>query len=186
MKKIHKETKIPRTARKSSRGFSLIELLVVVGIILIIAAIAIPNLLAATWSARQTKAVGFITAISQANSLYEQKYQNGYAPTIGVLAGPSTAAATCNLAEVIDNSLPTTMANSGQYVIAYTPMGTALAAPANGCTTPGQAGYLATASPLTPGAANSYCIDENQTLHVDVTGAAAVTTDTACDALPVQ
>ena len=172
--------------RKRNAGFSLIELLVVVGIILIIAAIAIPNLLSATWAARQTKAVGFITAISQSNSLYEQKWANGYAPTIGVLAGPTTATATCDLAEVLDNALPPTMTNSGQYVITYIAQGTALAAPGTGCTNPGQSGYLATASPLTVGAANSYCIDEHQTLHVDTTGGAAVTSDTACDGLPVQ
>jgi type IV pilus assembly protein PilA len=172
---------------RKEQGFSLIELLVVVGIILIIATIAIPNLLAATWSARQAKAAGFITAISQANSLYEQKWQDGYAPTIGVLAGPATAAATCDLAEVLDNSLPATMTNSGQYLITYTATGTTLTAAAAGCTNPGQAGFLATANPLTAGAANAYCIDEKQTLHVDTTGpTAAVTTDAACDALPVQ
>ena len=185
--KTHREEPKPRPIRRTgSKGFSLIELLVVVGIILIIAAIAIPNLLAATWSARQTKAVGFITAISQGNSIYEQKWSNGYAPTIGVLAAPTTAA-TCDLAEVLDNSLPATMTNTGQYLITYTAQGAALAAPGTGCTVAGQAGYLATANPLTAGAANAYCIDEHQTLHVDVTGpTAAVTSDTACDQLPVQ
>jgi len=176
---------VNKKTRKQS-GFSLIELLVVVGIILIIAAIAVPSLLSATWSARQTKAVGFLNAISQANSMYEQKYQDGYAPTIGVLAGPTTAAPTCDLAEVLDNSLPATMTNSSQYIITYTATGTALTTAATGCTNPGQSGFLVTAQPMTAGAANSYCIDEASILHVDTTGGTAVTTDAACNALPVQ
>ena len=51
-------------------GFSLIELLIVVAIILIIAAIAIPNLLAASMAANEASAVGSIRTINSAAVTY--------------------------------------------------------------------------------------------------------------------
>ena len=56
-------------------GFSLIELLIVVAIILIIAAIAIPNLLRAKMSANESSAVGSIRAIQTAEISYASAYR---------------------------------------------------------------------------------------------------------------
>ena len=66
------------------KGFSLIELLIVVAIILIIASIAIPNLLRARMSANEASAVGAIKAINTAQISYLSAYPTaGYAATLG-------------------------------------------------------------------------------------------------------
>jgi type IV pilus assembly protein PilA len=59
-----------RKKRDRDRGFSLIELLIVVAIILIIAAIAIPNLIKAKMSANESAAVSSIHAINTAEIAY--------------------------------------------------------------------------------------------------------------------
>jgi type IV pilus assembly protein PilA len=72
-----------------ARGFSLIELLIVVAIILIIAAIAIPNMLRARISANEASAASSVRTISRAQVSYYASYpSDGYASTLSVLGGP--------------------------------------------------------------------------------------------------
>lgn len=73
-----------------SKGFSLIELLIVVAIILIIAAIAIPNLLRARMQANQSAAVATLRNINNAQATYNIEFSSqGYADTF-VKLGPGT------------------------------------------------------------------------------------------------
>src|SRR5260221_10671844 len=122
-------TRRSKTMRKLQKGFSLIELLIVVAIILILAAIAIPNLLRSRMAANESSAVGSLRTINTAEVTYSTTY-----PTQGFasLAGLGGAAATCATATgatstaacLIDDVLASTAVKSGYAFTAAARSGT--------------------------------------------------------------
>jgi type IV pilus assembly protein PilA len=136
---------------RKRNGFSLIELLIVVAIILIIAGIAIPSLNRARMSANETSAIYSLKAIVEASVQYNSTYGNGYPPSLGSLGGANGATtATCDSALLVDsvlsnNGIGNTSIKAG-YNFTYVP-GTAVTNPPPGCTNPGVNNYTLYAIP---------------------------------------
>jgi type IV pilus assembly protein PilA len=84
MPKVRKEARIP--AVRLGKGFSLVEVLIVVMVILVIAAIAVPNMLKARMKANEAAAVANMRTINTAESMYYSTYQQvGYAGNLADL-----------------------------------------------------------------------------------------------------
>jgi prepilin-type N-terminal cleavage/methylation domain-containing protein len=143
---------------KNSRGFSLIELLIVVAIILIIAAIAIPSLLRSRIAANQASAVGSMRTLNTSNITYASTYNLGYVPQLSYL-GPGTGSGpSTTQAGLVDSILSgpggQTSAKSG-YTFTYAPGATDATGRINN--------YTLTAAPITVGTTgtNYYFTDES-------------------------
>jgi type IV pilus assembly protein PilA len=165
------------------RGFSLVELLIVVAVILIITAIAIPNLMHSKMAANEASAVSSLRTITSMSVVYNQTYSNGYPPDLPTLGGPTGSTANCNQAEMLDSVLSAAPFQKSGYQFGYTgTQGNVINPP--GCGTPGFNGFLATAAPLTEAVTGirSFCSTEPGEINVDNTGNTA-SSEAACEAL---
>jgi type IV pilus assembly protein PilA len=102
---------------KEENGFSLIELLIVVAIILIIAAIAIPNLLRSKMAANEASAVASMRTLNTSIVAYSTTY-SADPPNLAALGPATTPSSTA--ADLVDSLLGKDPAVKSGYSIAYT------------------------------------------------------------------
>jgi len=150
------------------RGFSLIELLIVVAIILIIAAIAVPNLLRSRIAANESSTAQSLRTISTANATYSSVYGIGYALDLSKLGPPAGGGVTKDEADLIESSLATTQVKSGYNFATYTNDGNA------GTQADPVLEYTLVAKPSSVQATgvSTFCVDGTSVIRKDPSGTA--------------
>lgn len=159
---------------RKQKGFSLIELLIVVAIILIIAAIAVPNLMRSKIAANESSAISSLRTINTAEVTYASIYPGvgysndlpslGGAPAVCSVPAGANSATSCIVDDILATATTLATAKSG-YFYTY-----ALGAAVGGINT----AYSVTASPTIVGTAGQryFFTDQSGVLRYALTGPA--------------
>jgi prepilin-type N-terminal cleavage/methylation domain-containing protein len=140
---------MPPTKNRRRRGFSLIELLIVIAIILIIITVAVPKFQKAQIFARDMGAQKAIQTLHQMEVQYQSQYGR-YANSLAELGPPASGAATPAAADLIDSTLASGVKSGYKYTL-----------------TGGNGGYVITAAPENFGSSGSrtWYSDQTMTIH---------------------
>ncbi len=166
-------------------GFSLIELLIVVAIILVIAAIAVPGLLRSKAVANEASAANSLAQMGKGNATYYISFDLGYAGSLAQLGPPGGACASVSsgCADMLDSLL------SGVNPAAPTPAKngyrfTYYAANAAPTTAAPNTTFAVVATPLLPGSngTSTFCLDHTHSMLKDSAGTQTIADSTGCAA----
>jgi type IV pilus assembly protein PilA len=168
MKKWWKEPAAGLSSRRGEAGFTLMELLIVMAVILILMLVAIPSLLNMTIHAHETSALASLHAIQDAEVQYTSTYPaNGYACTLGALGGATgSGAPSPQSAQLLQGTLAAGLKDG--YVFNLTNCTKAQGANNQDVFT----SYEVTATPQTVGKTGNrgFCMDMSGEIKVDMAG----------------
>jgi type IV pilus assembly protein PilA len=158
-----------RELMRKLKGFSLIELLLVVAVILIISAIAVPNFLRSRLRANETSAVASLRVINTAAVTYSITYPDlGFPVLLTNLGGANPCSASSTQSCLIDDLLA--QGTKSGYSFVWTGDGNVPSVT-----------FLVTGTPQSLGASgqNMYCSDQTGVIHYDPTGSGCTITSLA-------
>ncbi len=146
---------------KRQRGFSVVQVVIVVAILLVIAAIAIPNLLPSKLSENESSAASSLRTLNASCASYSMLY-GGYPRSLSNL-GPGNPAGSAS-ADLVDSALAS--GAKGGYVFAYTAGATGVSG--------NVLSYGISANPITPGTTGQrrFFTDQSGVIRATTAGAA--------------